>query len=180
MPNYSYEKLLSLYNQGVRILFLESYGDNEEMCIQDNDEIILFFNKKEEGDDDEPERLQNEISDRLGETDAWLSSELDRILDRINNDFDLSASEYDVVNYFRYVVSCRPQFESKGELYAYLMGVCQGSSILFDFADEAVELLTGLADRFAEEFELPLYRADWGWDVMVPIDHSGALTSAAS
>lgn len=120
------------------------------------------------------------VVDRLDETDAWLNSELDRILDRINNDFDLSASEYDVVNYFRYVVSCRPQFESKGELYAYLMGVCQGSSILFDFADEAVELLTGLADRFAEEFELPLYRADWGWDVMVPIDHSGALTSAAS
>ena len=88
MANYDYEKLRSLYNQGVRTLSLSSYGeDDEEMCIEHDNEIILFFNKE---DDEESERLQNEASD--------LTISLSDALDKLSS---LKAEVRDCFNFFQ-------------------------------------------------------------------------------
>ena len=95
------------------------------------------------------------LADQLKEDlHRWLDEELDRIYDRLV-EYDLGDDEMDLVEFFVNTIHSRPFFYTEVELHAFLVGVCMGTSILFGFEDEAVELLSGLADRFAEEFELP-------------------------
>jgi hypothetical protein len=99
------------------------------------------------------DQLDYRGEDDRGEEGHWLDQECDRIYDRLLT-YNLDEEEMDYVEFFVNTVDSRPDFETQRELHAFLVGLCMGTIVLFGFEDEAVELLFGLADRFAEQFNL--------------------------